>query len=210
MKIHREPSPNSSAREGKPLAIVVHYTAAGHAGGSIRWLCATQSRASAHYVIARNGRVTELVHPDRAAWHAGIAELAIGGECYSDVNDRTIGIELANHGLLYRDQTGAFWWSIGRNRYRYAQDTEPVFATLRWDTGHEVEGYWEPYHEAQLKALERMVFDLGELYPETIGHLVGHEEIGMPLGRKLDPGPLFPWDRIARTLPRRTSGRSRQ
>jgi N-acetyl-anhydromuramyl-L-alanine amidase AmpD len=83
-----------------------------------------------------------------------------------------------------------------------------VFGTLRWDTGHEVEGWWEPYDDRQIGALVELLELLrNQGYSQAVADLVGHEEIAMPIGRKLDPGPLFRWDLFDRALPRRTAGR---
>jgi N-acetylmuramoyl-L-alanine amidase len=51
-------------------------------------------RVSAHYVVAEDGRVFRLVEEERRAWHAGVA--VWDGE--SDVNARSIGIEVVNGG----------------------------------------------------------------------------------------------------------------
>ncbi|MCW8125257.1 1,6-anhydro-N-acetylmuramyl-L-alanine amidase AmpD [Microbulbifer halophilus] len=47
-------------------------------------------RVSAHFLIDRNGRVTQYVPLDRRAWHAGKSEFCGRGNC----NDFSIGIEL--------------------------------------------------------------------------------------------------------------------
>jgi len=89
-------SPNHGPRKDGllPDLIILHYTAMQSAAGAIRHLCDPQSEVSAHYVIAEDGKVTRLVPEDQRAWHAGRASW--GGE--SDVNSRSIGIELANDG----------------------------------------------------------------------------------------------------------------
>ncbi|MEO1472251.1 MAG: N-acetylmuramoyl-L-alanine amidase [Pseudomonadota bacterium] len=75
--------------------VVIHYTAMADAAAAIERLCDPLAEVSAHYVIARDGSVTALVAEDRRAWHAGVASWA--GE--TDVNSRSIGIELDNPGL---------------------------------------------------------------------------------------------------------------
>lgn len=65
------------------------------ASGAIDWLCKPEAEVSAHYVIARDGTVTQLVPEDLRAWHAGRG--AWGG-C-TDVNSASIGIELDNDGF---------------------------------------------------------------------------------------------------------------
>lgn len=58
------------------------------------WLCATEAQVSAHYVLGPDGTVWQLVAEDARAWHAGAG--AWGP--VTDVNSRSIGIEIANTG----------------------------------------------------------------------------------------------------------------
>jgi hypothetical protein len=51
-------------------SIVVHATE-GHFVGSVRWLRNPRSHGSAHFVVARDGRVAQLVSVTDVAWHAG-------------------------------------------------------------------------------------------------------------------------------------------
>jgi hypothetical protein len=50
--------------------IVVHVTE-GSFWGSVRWLRSPRAHASSHYVVARNGKIIQLVHLSDIAWHAG-------------------------------------------------------------------------------------------------------------------------------------------
>lgn len=204
-------SPNHSSRRGhQVVASVVHYTAAGPAAGSIRWFQMPESQASAHYVIARDGDVTRMVKLTRKAWHAGNSELDYLGEMTSDANLFTIGFELANCGLLIDDGADIpsdYWYEIGRTLVPY-NGPDPVKACLRYDNGHEVEGWWEPYSDEQLDAFQALLRHLKVIgYHDAAANLVGHEEIHMPFAsKKRDPGPLFPWVRFSRKMKRRTAG----
>lgn len=64
------------------------------ARAAIDRLCDPNFEVSAHYVIARDGRVTQLVSEGQRAWHAGAGEWA----GVDDINSRSIGIELDNAG----------------------------------------------------------------------------------------------------------------
>ena len=58
-------------------------------------------------------------------------------------------------------------------------------STLVYDNGVEVDGWWEPYPDKQIAALEGLLAELAsDGYPNNV---VGHEEIVMPLGRKRGP-----------------------
>lgn len=90
------PSPNfGERRNGRaPSIIVIHYTAMESAGAALDRLCALEHEVSCHYLIAANGALFQLVDEDMRAWHAGQ-----GSWCgASDVNSRSIGIELDNRG----------------------------------------------------------------------------------------------------------------
>ena len=50
--------------------IVIHVTE-GAFWGSVRWLQSPRAHASSHYVVARSGRIIQLVHLSDIAWHAG-------------------------------------------------------------------------------------------------------------------------------------------
>lgn len=90
------PSPNHGERAGgqKPDMIILHYTGMPTAAGALDWLCREESQVSSHYFIHEDGRVDQLVAEDRRAWHAGKSSWK--GE--SDINSRSIGIEIANAG----------------------------------------------------------------------------------------------------------------
>jgi len=192
-------SPNFSSRRGEdPEATVIHYTAGGSASSSIRWLVNPVAKASSHFVISRSGRVTQLVDLGMKAWHVGISEMLIDGEMRSDANRFTIGIELANCGLLQKIEDHYFY-EIGRTLKRY-RGPEPVEATLVYDNDTTVHGFWEPFPDKQINALQvllRLMQSRG--YKKAAENIVGHEEIAMPFGtRKRDPGPTFPWERFRR------------
>ena len=75
--------------------MVIHYTAMQSAEAAANTLCNPQTEVSAHYLIAEDGSVFALVPEDQRAWHAGAG--AWGD--VTDVNSRSIGIELANAGF---------------------------------------------------------------------------------------------------------------
>ncbi len=90
------PSPNHGPRpDGVAVdMLVLHYTGMPTAAAALDRLCDPLSQVSAHYVIDEDGAVWRLVAEGRRAWHAGVSSWR--GE--SDVNSRSLGIELVNPG----------------------------------------------------------------------------------------------------------------
>ena len=90
------PSPNHDARPpGQAVDILVlHYTGMPDAAGALERLCDPAAKVSSHYMIDEDGTIYALVPEDRRAWHAGVSHWAGA----SDVNARSIGIELVNPG----------------------------------------------------------------------------------------------------------------
>lgn len=95
-QIHCCPSPNQGPRRDglRPRLIVLHYTAMQSAAAAIDRLCDPTAEVSAHYLIAINGVITQMVPEEMRAWHAGKGSWA--GQ--DDINSRSIGIELDNNG----------------------------------------------------------------------------------------------------------------
>lgn len=72
MQIQLSLSPNyTSGRNGKKIIAIVNHQTAGQCPGSLNWLCNAAAKASAHYLIFRDGTVYQLVHDADTAWHAG-------------------------------------------------------------------------------------------------------------------------------------------
>ncbi len=57
--------------------------------GSVRWLRNPRAHASSHFIVARNGRIIQLVHLSDIAWHAG----------HWATNEQSVGIE--HEGFTY-------------------------------------------------------------------------------------------------------------
>ncbi|MBO3275957.1 N-acetylmuramoyl-L-alanine amidase [Pseudomonas schmalbachii] len=54
---------------------------------------------------------------------------------------------------------------------------------------------WAPYPDAQIDALILLLKDIVKRQGITPDHILGHSDIAPQ--RKVDPGPLFPWKRLA-------------
>lgn len=172
------PSPNHGERRGVRHAdmLILHYTGMPAGRGmtaaerAIRWLTTPDSQVSCHYVVAEDGRVTQLVAEDRRAWHAGLSAWA--GE--TDVNSRSIGIEIAHPGHP---------WDLTRAPDADPGEPAPVHP-----------GYLD-FPEAQVEAVIRLSADIlarNRMPPERV---LAHSDVAP--ARKQDPGEKFPWARLA-------------
>ncbi|MBU2912737.1 N-acetylmuramoyl-L-alanine amidase [Reichenbachiella agariperforans] len=163
-----------------PDTVVIHYTAGRDAKSSVRTLTDPKIKASAHLVIGRDNSITQLVPFDTVAWHAG----------KSRWNDRTglnaysIGIEIDNAGRLDRQADEYLSWF---------KKSYPATEVFRGTHRNESEPtYWHRYTAQQIEIVERVVRLLVDTY--GIKLILGHEEISP--GRKIDPGPAFPLDKL--------------
>lgn len=89
-------SPNFDDRPNGRIIdmLVIHYTGMRSAEAAIDRLVDPAAQVSAHYVIDEEGGVTRLVAEDKRAWHAGVSFWRGA----TDINARSIGIELVNPG----------------------------------------------------------------------------------------------------------------
>jgi N-acetylmuramoyl-L-alanine amidase/Mannosyl-glycoprotein endo-beta-N-acetylglucosaminidase len=75
-------SPNYNGRNGAQIRrVVLHYTTSRNVEGTISHFLSPSTRVSAHYVIAQNGDIYQMVRDSESAWHARSA------------NAESIGIE---------------------------------------------------------------------------------------------------------------------
>lgn len=150
-------SPNYGSRRGTDIdTVVLHHTGSNNFRGDLSTLTTRngQNSVSAHYLIAKDGTIYQLVDDRYRAWHAG--DSALHG-VPTDVNARSIGIEIVSDG------------SRGS------------------------------YTERQYQALERLVPYLTERYDVPLNNLVGHKDVAIPRGRKIDPAN-FDFERIRRAV----------
>lgn len=102
-------TPNFTKGTAPKIGFIIHGTL-GSYEGAVEWLCTPPEKrnpvsySSAHYVIAKDGRCTQLVKNEDVAWHAGVISnpdqeaaktlpKTIFGT-YKNPNESFIGIEL--------------------------------------------------------------------------------------------------------------------
>lgn len=176
--------------------LVFHYTAGRSCDSSVESLCTRKPRdnASAHVVLACDGRIVQLAPFNVVTWHAGVSHWdgRIG------LNNWSIGVELDNAGRMER--VGANYVAWFGKQYGVSDVTLAE---------HKHGGGVRPWHVYPEVQIARAV-ELAELLVKhyALDDVLGHEDIAR--GRKQDPGPAFPLAAIAkRVLARNTDAPAR-
>lgn len=152
------PSPNVNDRPpGTRIScVVLHHTHRQESAlATARYFQDPASGVSAHYVVDRDGSVIRCVPDAKRAWHAGVSRF-LGVD---NVNDFSIGVEIANRG----DNV-------------------------------------EPYPEAQMAAVVRLVTWLSRRYGIPGERITRHRDVALPPGRKVDPSDNFDFGRVLRAV----------
>jgi N-acetylmuramoyl-L-alanine amidase len=193
-----------------PRILVMHYTAGYTTAGDVQTLARDPVQASAHLVLSREGKWTQIVPFNRVAWHAGPSVYGV----HKNLNSNSIGIEISNAGWISKEnRPGVFKDQYGNTIEIDNPDSPKKIATFQnrsqrkidltdWEYhphGRLAKGtyLWENYTEEQLEALDELVKVLIKTY--GIEHIVTHEEIDTRKW-KTDPGPMFPMERYKNLL----------
>lgn len=132
----------------KPNFVIIHFTAQDSVQQTLKTFTVTSTQTSAHYVIAKNGKVFHMVNDYLRANHAGLGKWG----SVTDMNSCSIGIEIDNN-------------------------------------SH------EPFTDQQINSLLILLAQLKKTYNIPQANFIGHQDFAPK--RKPDPGPLFPWQKLA-------------
>jgi len=78
------PSPNFASRNGSAIDTLILHNTDGTLASAIQRFQNPTAQVSAHYIVDRNGGITQMVSDSETAWHSG----------KKDMNQRSIGIEV--------------------------------------------------------------------------------------------------------------------
>lgn len=188
---HEHKSNNHRERKGEKVQfLVLHYTAvplgttlgiftnnyelskpdaAYFEGSGTDPIALCKQEVSAHYVNSEAGDIFQLVDEERAAYHAGVSYW----NGVKNINNSSIGIEQVNTG------------------FKWLKD----FPEERGVTVPGSDKLWCEYTEVQLAATIELCKSIILRHDIKAYNVIGHSDIAC--GRKSDPGPLFPWKRLA-------------
>lgn len=127
------------------------------------------NKTSAHYVNAESGEIFQLVDDEFSAYHAGVSSW----NGIKNMNSHSIGIEIENIG---RDWLNKF----PKDRAVTVEGSDETWCR-----------YAEPQIQATIEICKKIIIQ-HDIKPYNV---VGHSDIAC--GRKADPGPMFPWQRLA-------------
>ncbi len=153
MKIRYLKSPNFEKVKRRNIKyIIIHYTGMKTSQASLKRLKSKKYKVSSHYFINEGGIITQLVHDQDIAWHAGISNWKKD----TNLNPKSIGIELQNKGQEF-----------GYHKFKLSQ----------------------------IKSLITLIESLQTKYKIKKSNVLGHSDVAPQ--RKIDPGYLFPWHKLA-------------
>ena len=187
LNIIQKPSSNFNERKdkktkqlvSKPTHIIMHYTTDCYHKKSFRALSNFIRPVSAHYLIAANGTVYQLVNESKRAWHAGKSSWRDNKQ----LNTYSIGIEIVNPGFTKHKQDPCTMNTDVWNQHTSVQVPGSSY-------------HWYTFTPEQEQSLIELCKDICKRYNIKPEHVLGHSDIAP--GRKVDPGPLFPWQKLAR------------
>jgi len=79
----------------KPNFVIIHHTAQDSVQQTIKTFTLVRTQVSAHYVIADDGKIIQMLNDYLRGWHAGSGTWGKN----TDINSTSIGIELDNNGI---------------------------------------------------------------------------------------------------------------
>ena len=160
--------------------MIVNHITEGAVAGAVSWLCNPKSNASAHFVVARNGDIYQLVDIKDAAWCNGTGTNPSGKYYYKRstnsivrskaINANLYTVSIEHEGFSYKEGRGAL--------------TEEQYQSTLWLHG---------YIDSEVKRIYGYNINFDRL------HIIGHCVVA-PKEKPNCPGALFPWDRLMKDL----------
>ena len=166
--------------------LVLHYTASLF-NRSFKLL---MDKVSSHYLIdEKPKRIYELVPENKRAWHAGVSYWR--GE--KDVNSASIGIEFVSPGCTFGD--------LAKIEYDRVKEEDKWVEEMRkmrrkGEKGLLGERTWHDFPKDQISSGIELIGAIVKKYGILPENIVGHSDVAP--NRKVDPGPKFPWDELAK------------
>lgn len=162
---------NSSNRGGIVPICIVNHISAGSMGSMDNWFTTPNNKkSSAHFGVAKDGRIHQYVKIERMAWANGLAMDNLRAATAPIVFDKKINPNLYSVSIEHEGTDGDL--------------TEAQFQASVW-LHHYIREY------------VKQVW--GFVIPFDSYHVIGHFQIDK-INKPNCPGPKFPWNRLYETL----------
>jgi len=198
------------------IRLVVVHIAEGTSRSAISWFRDPRARASAHYVVGRDGAITQMVRDRDVAWHAGNGwvnrhSLGVEHEGYTDVPGTVTDAEYRASAQLVAALLQRSRLAIDRRRViGHDEVPDPVHPWLRGGFSHHTDPgrYWDwPRYMAYVRSYAHGLvppppaFDVtttGVAFGQTVTGAVRFE--AAPAGEATDHVDLLVDGRLVETL----------
>lgn len=211
------PSPNHYRGRGGVVCdtVVLHYDASRKrsALSTARVFQSPAREASAHFCIGDAlDDVVQCVDLMDAAWHAGDggkARIPTGAQLEDAIADGSLFVPIGqvspkpghmNRRSIGIEQRNRGWAPSGPNPYAPARHRNPASTSRSWETWGEEQiitvGTVLRMCKRAVPTLRWVCGHEDATHGETLGDITSTVEVERKAGAKLDPGPLFPWDRL--------------
>lgn len=173
----RESCNFSPGRDNERVKAVVLHVAEDTFEGAVTWLTEPDSNASAHFVVAKDGKIAQLVSIDDTAWANGL--FYENGQWLTNFDKQKVPASPPWRGLIA---------GVNPNKYTISIEHEGQ----RWEK-------WTPaMYDSNLRLL-RWIRESVELMYGLHDSLIGHSEVD-PISRCYCPGPCVEWERMIKDL----------
>jgi N-acetyl-anhydromuramyl-L-alanine amidase AmpD len=162
---------NSSPRNGIVPFVIVNHISTGTMSSMDNWFTDPGNQvSSAHFGVARDGRIHQYVAVDRMAWANGIPQSQFARATAQVVHDMNMNPNLYTVSIEHEGTNGDL--------------TEAQFQSSVWLHRH----------------IRKIIRDTWQRdIPLDTYHVLGHYQIN-PVQKPDCPGPKFPWARLYQTL----------
>lgn len=162
---------NSDSREGYVPFVIVNHISVGTMASMDSWFTDPGNQvSSAHFGVARDGRIHQYVEIERMAWANGIPTEQTGGAPAQVVRDMGVNPNLYTVSIEHEGYDG----NLTEEQF---QASVRLQRHIRWV----IRNKW------------------ARDFPLDRYHVIGHFQIN-PVHKANCPGPKFPWDRLYAAL----------
>lgn len=167
VNIQQNSTPNKSSRGSYKPCLIVWHIAEGSYNGTISWEKNPASQTSSHFVLGKNGEITQLVPLNMAAWTQGVVKNPTHPyvKAHSGINPNLYCVSIECEGK----------WSETKGKLTDKQLEAAAYLT-----------------SCIVEEVDRIY---GVEIPVDREHMIGHCEINS-VTRPHCPGELFPYDKL--------------